>query len=235
MTSETVEHVLDAPVGRHRMPDRNFRLWLVFPAVLLLLLIGLFPLVYSLVISFQNLTMTDQDTSFHGLMNYAQLFRDHRLWQAILHTLLITAVALPLELVLGLMMAQLFLDNMPGRQLFIALIVLPTIISPIVAGATWRLLFDQRYGPVNQIISWLAGHQLVLLWTVNPRLVYPAIFICEIWQWTPFMSTAPCSKLPSSTGRAFGASSSRSCCRRSGRSWPSPSSFAASISSASST
>ena len=49
------------------MPDRNFRLWLVFPAVLLLLLIGVFPLVYSLVISFQNLTMTDQDTSFHGL------------------------------------------------------------------------------------------------------------------------------------------------------------------------
>jgi len=187
MTSETVDRVLDRAVPKHRMPDRNFRLWLVFPAILLLLLIGLFPLVYSLVISFQNLTMTDQDTSFHGLMNYAQLFRDHRLWQAILHTLLITAVALPLELVLGLLMAQLLLDNMPGRQLFIALIVLPTIISPIVAGATWRLMFDQRYGPVNEIISWLTGHQQVLLWTVNPKLVYPAIFICEIWQWTPFM------------------------------------------------
>ena len=169
------------------MPDRNFRLWLVFPAVLLLLLIGLFPLIYSLVISFQNLTMLDQDTSFHGLMNYAQLFHDRRLWEAILHTLLITAVALPLELVLGLVMAQLFLEHMPGRQLFIALIVLPTIISPIVAGATWRLMFDQRYGPVNQIISWVTGHQQVLLWTVSPKLVYPAIFICEIWQWTPFM------------------------------------------------
>jgi multiple sugar transport system permease protein len=187
MTSETVDRVLDAPVHQHRMPDRNFRLWLVFPAVLLLLLIGLFPLIYSLVISFQNLTMLDQDTSFHGLMNYAQLFRDRRLWEAILHTLLITAVALPLELVLGLVMAQLFLDHMPGRQLFIALIVLPTIISPIVAGATWRLMFDQRYGPVNQIISWLTGQQQVLLWTVNPKLVYPAILICEIWQWTPFM------------------------------------------------
>jgi multiple sugar transport system permease protein len=187
MTSETVDRVLDRAVPKHRMPDRNFRLWLVFPAILLLLLIGLFPLVYSLVISFQNLTMTDQDTSFHGLMNYAQLFRDHRLWQAILHTLLITAVALPLELVLGLLMAQLLLDHMPGRQLFVALIVLPTIISPIVAGATWRLMFDQRYGPVNEIISWLTGRPQVLLWTVNPKLVYPAILICEIWQWTPFM------------------------------------------------
>ena len=44
------------------------------------------------------------------------------------------------------MMAQLFLGNLPGRQLFIALIVLPTIISPIVAGATWRLLFDRVTG-----------------------------------------------------------------------------------------
>jgi multiple sugar transport system permease protein len=187
MTSETVDRVLDTPVRKHRMPDRNFRLWLVFPAVLLLLLIGLFPLIYSLVISFQNLTMLDQDTSFHGLMNYAQLFRDRRLWEAILHTLLITAVALPLELVLGLVMAQLFLDHMPGRQLFIALIVLPTIISPIVAGATWRLLFDNRYGPINQIIGWFAGEPTPLLWTINPYLVYPAILLCEIWQWTPFM------------------------------------------------
>ena len=98
--------------------------------------------------------------------------------EAILHTLLITAVALPLELVLGLVMAQLFLDHMPGRQLFIALIVLPTVISPMVAGATWRLMFDQRYGPVNQIISWLTGRSRCSLWTVTPSLVYPAILIC---------------------------------------------------------
>ena len=45
MTSETVDRVLDRAVPKHRMPDRNFRLWLVFPALLLLLLIGLFPLV----------------------------------------------------------------------------------------------------------------------------------------------------------------------------------------------
>jgi multiple sugar transport system permease protein len=84
-------------------------------------------------------------------------------------------------------MAQLFLDPMPGRQVFIALLVLPTVVSPIVAGATWRLLLDNRYGPINQIIGWFAGHPTALLWTVNPYLVYPAIIFCEIWQWTPFM------------------------------------------------
>src|SRR5262245_55441570 len=87
-----------------RSPDRHFKLWLIAPAVFLLLLVGLFPLVYSLVVSFMSLTMLEQDTSFAGLANYIQLFKDSRLWWSLLHTALITAVALPLELLLGLAM-----------------------------------------------------------------------------------------------------------------------------------
>lgn len=164
-----------------------FPIALVGPAVLLLLLVGLFPLIYSVVVSFQGLTMTDEDTSFQGLANYAQLFADARLWESILHTVMIAAIALPVELVLGLLMALLLLEPIRGRQAFVALLVLPTMISPIVAGATWRLLLDNHFGPVNQIIGWIAGHPMPLLWTVKPNLVYPSILMCEIWQWTPFM------------------------------------------------
>jgi multiple sugar transport system permease protein len=167
--------------------DQYFKYLMVAPAIFILLLIGVFPLIYSLVVSFQNLTMTDADTSFQGLLNYQQLFKDSRLWWALAHTALITAIALPLELILGFLLAQLFLERMPGRQIFVALLVLPTVLSPIVAGATWRLMFDVRFGPVGQIVSWLAGSPVSLLWTVNPNLVYPAIIICEVWQWTPFM------------------------------------------------
>ena len=84
-------------------------------------------------------------------------------------------------------MAQLFLDRLPGRQVFVALLVLPVVVSPIVAGATWSLMFDNRFGPINQIIGWIAGHETTLLWTINPHLVYPAILAAEVWQWTPFM------------------------------------------------
>jgi len=93
------------------MPDRFFKYWILVPAVFLLLLIGLFPLIYSLLVSFQQITMTDYDTSFVGFVNYAALFEDLRLWQSILHTLIITAIALPVELLLGLAMAQLFLEK----------------------------------------------------------------------------------------------------------------------------
>lgn len=170
-----------------RAPDRHFKWWIIAPAIFLLLLIGLFPLVYSLGVSFQHRTMLEDDKSFAGLLNYAQLFGDARLWQSLMHTAVITVIALPAELVLGMLMAQLFLERLPGRQVFVSLLVMPTVISPIVAGATWRLLFDNRYGPINQIVGWFAGKPVAALWTVNPDLVYPAIILCEIWQWTPFM------------------------------------------------
>ncbi|HWQ38772.1 MAG TPA: sugar ABC transporter permease [Burkholderiales bacterium] len=167
--------------------ERNFKYLLVWPAILVLLLIGIFPLVYLLVVSFQGITMTETDTGFIGFRNYAMLFQDERLWEAILHTVIFTAIALPVELLLGLAMAQLFLDRMPGRQVFIALLVLPVVVSPIVSGATWSLLFDHRFGPINQIIGWFTGSDEAILWTINPNLVYPAILAAEIWQWTPFM------------------------------------------------
>ena len=173
------------PLRRDR--DRAFRLGLVAPSIAVLLLVGVFPLIYLIIVSFQNITMSDTDTSFQGLLNYRPIFSDTRLWQSLLHTLIFIAVALPIELLLGLAMAQLFIDRFPGRAVFIALLVLPVMVSPIVAGATWSLMFDNRFGPINQILGWIAGEPVSLLWTIRPNLVYPAILIAEVWQWTPFM------------------------------------------------
>jgi multiple sugar transport system permease protein len=173
-----------APVHRH---DRRFGYAMIAPAVLVILLIALFPLVWMLLVSVQNISMIDEDTSFHGLMNFRRLLSDTRFWESIGHTLLFTAIALPVELILGLFLALLFLEHLPGRPIFIALLVMPTVISPIVAGAAWRLLFDNRFGPINQVISWFAGKPTTILWLNDPSFVYAAILIAEIWQWTPFM------------------------------------------------
>jgi multiple sugar transport system permease protein len=167
--------------------DRRIRYALIAPAVFFILLIGLYPLIQLLTTSLQNITMFDQDTSFFGFAHYERLLGDRRLWESIGHTALITAVALPIELGLGLLMALLFLDDLPFKRLFVALLVLPTVIAPIVAGSIWRLVLDHRFGPVNQVIGWFAGREVKLLWTIEPQLVWPAIITAEVWQWTPFM------------------------------------------------
>ncbi|ORE95498.1 permease component of ABC-type sugar transporter [Stappia sp. 22II-S9-Z10] len=172
---------------RRRPRGTGFKYWMILPAVAVILLIGLFPVIYTAMKSVQNITMFDQDFSYNGFIHYKTLLNDTRFWKALAHTLIFVAVALPLELLLGLAMAYLFLDRLPGRPIFVTLLVLPVLVSPIVAGATWRLLLDNRYGPINQIIGWITGTEQTLLWSVDPNLVYPAIILAEVWQWTPFM------------------------------------------------
>lgn len=167
--------------------ERVFKYLLIAPAVFIILLIGLYPLIKLIVTSFQDISLFDNDTSYQGFINYARLFEDGRLWESLLHTIVFTVIALPIELVLGYLLALLFLEKLPFKQTLVAIILLPTIISPIVAGSTWRLMLDQHFGPVNQIIGWLAGSEVKLLWTVETALVWPAILIAEVWQWTPFM------------------------------------------------
>jgi multiple sugar transport system permease protein len=84
-------------------------------------------------------------------------------------------------------MAYHFLEERIGTKLFIALLIIPSVISPIVAGSMWRLMFDNRFGPVNQIIGLPFSEPITILWTQQPILAYIAIIIAEVWEWTPFM------------------------------------------------
>lgn len=167
--------------------DRNFKYVVIAPAVFVILFIGLYPVLYSLVVSFQNVSVLEKDYSFSGLLNYGRLFQDTRLWLSILHTGFITVIALPLELIFGLLLALLFLNKMPLRRIFVSLVIIPAVLSPIVVGSTWRLMFDDRFGPINAIIRLLFDESFSLPWVINPTWVYPALLITEVWEWTPFM------------------------------------------------
>src|SRR5688572_23080429 len=104
MATRAAEVAATTPLARQpgALGAGGFKYALIAPAVFILLAFGLFPFLYAVVVSFQKLSLLDQYTSFQGFLNYARLFQDQRLWSAVLHTLAITAVALPLQLVLGL-------------------------------------------------------------------------------------------------------------------------------------
>jgi multiple sugar transport system permease protein len=162
------------PQGRYlgHWLERHFGRVLLAPALIFLLLLGTFPVLYNLLVSLQNMTMQDDSQAFAGLLNYRRLVGDSRFWEAWGHTLALAA---------------LFSPEFPGKRVFVALMVLPTVVSPIVAGASWRLMFDHQFGPVNQILGWFLGKPPVILWTTDPLFVYPAILILEVWSHTPFV------------------------------------------------
>lgn len=174
--------------GRAPRPARRSPgFWFVAPAVFVLVVMGLLPFLWSVWVSLFNMTGSNRAGTFVGLANYAKALGDARLGWALARTFLIMAVALPLQLVLGMLLALHFQAERPLKRLFVALIVLPSVISPMVSGSMWRLMLDQKFGPVNQIISWFTEKPVVLLWVVKAPLPFWAIIIAEVWQWTPFM------------------------------------------------
>jgi multiple sugar transport system permease protein len=163
--------------------------WYVAPSIFLLVLIGVLPFLWSVYVSLLNISGFNRVGAFVGLDNYVRMFSDARLGYALGRTFLIMAVALPIQLSLGMLLALHFQSERPLKKVFVSLLVLPAVISPMVAGSMWRLMLDQQFGPVNQIITFLTFSErpVVLLWTVRGTLPFWSIIIAEVWQWTPFM------------------------------------------------
>lgn len=172
-TAPGLSQVAPRPVLR---PGREVtRNWLTAPVVSILL-ISLFPLAFTLVVGLR--TTPDVLLAVSG---------DARLLGAAHRTLIIAAFALPIELALGLGLTLVFAGRMPGKGIFVSLLAIPALLAPVTAGTAWRMLFDNDYGPVNQVLGWITGRAVVSLWTTDAALVVPAIVIADVWQWTPFM------------------------------------------------
>ena len=163
---------------------------MVAPSVVLIVSLTIFPILYLLWISLLDWDLQRAGRAFVGLANYAGALQDRRMWEALAHTLLIMAVAVTAELVLGLVLAEVLAGPLPGKRVVIPLLILPVIMSPIVAGYGWRMLWDTQYGPINQLLGWLLGRPVTLVWLINSKTVYFSLIVTEVWQWTPFMFLA---------------------------------------------
>ena len=163
---------------------------MVAPSVVLIVSLTIFPVLYLLWISLLDWDLQRAGRAFVGLANYAGALQDRRMWEALAHTLLIMAVAVTAELVLGLVLAEVLAGALPGKRVIIPLLILPVIMSPIVAGYGWRMLWDTQYGPINQLLGWLLGRPVTLVWLINSKTVYFSLIVTEVWQWTPFMFLA---------------------------------------------
>lgn len=162
--------------------------WLfVAPCLIVILLVTIFPTIYSLGLSFFKWEVALKDKPFIGLGNYILLFKDPRFRHSILITAIVVIVGVSTELVLGFSLAQLLIEKMKGKRVIVALLLLPVMVMPVVVGYTWRLLWDAQYGPINQIIGWIIGRPFQYTWLAKPPTAMFAILVTEIWQWTPFM------------------------------------------------
>jgi multiple sugar transport system permease protein len=178
-----------AAAGTHRATVREaaeerFAWALIIPTLLTTLVLLALPLLFSLYLSFHvwDLTVVPSRVNWVGLQNYIDLLRSDQAWRPLRFTLLYTACSVGGEFVLGLALALLLHRAPIARNLFTSILVLPMMMTPIVTGLVWGLLFDPTHGMINQIL-----HLGDLAWLGEPGYAAAAVMIATIWMNTPFV------------------------------------------------
>jgi multiple sugar transport system permease protein len=158
----------------------------VVPAVILLLALNIFPLVFSIVMSFSNVS-TDNDLRLTSapVSKWGQLLHDGDFWSAMKFTIFLVVVAVSLEYVFGLTLALLLWRKIPGGRFFRIVFTIPMMIAPVAIGFIFRMLFNEQYGPVDSILRGL--HLPNVLWLSDTTTAPWTVVIMDLWQWTPLM------------------------------------------------
>lgn len=166
-------------------------IWLFMtPAVLTLLAVGIYPLLFALTISFRQYELTRPNLGFGfvGLRNYMQVFADASFWESLLRTASFLLTVLPLQLALGLAIALLL--NMPGlpwlRNITRVALVVPLATTYAVVGLMGRLMFNSDFGVVNWGLEQIGLERII--WLGRPVSAFIAVALMDIWQWTPFVA-----------------------------------------------
>lgn len=170
--------------------DRFFGTALIAPMQLLLWFLLIVPtlivLYLSLVAWEPRMGVDWWNAPFIFLGNYVKVFQDSRFWAAIGRSVIIVAVAVSLEFLIGLVLALLFSRDFPGKRVMTSVILYPMMLPWVVVGLTFYLLFLDR-GPVNYLLTQLFGPGAAVEWFKEPVLAFAAIIIGDVWQWTPFL------------------------------------------------
>jgi len=174
----------------NRTVSRSGSAWIVYmaPAVLVLLATTLVPFVY---LFYNSLTHWDlrrayQGQSFIGLSNYADILHDGLFWSSVETTLIAAAGVVAVELTLGMLLALLFVRQFPGKRVFRSLFLLPLIMTPVVVGLTWRMLYNSDLGMINYLLR--SAHLPTPNWLASAELALPSIIITDAWHQTPFVT-----------------------------------------------
>ncbi|MCB2129557.1 MAG: sugar ABC transporter permease [Rhodobacteraceae bacterium] len=184
-----MSHAQVAPARPNRL-----RAWLPFlliaPSVILLLSLVLYPLLFALKNSFYfwNLQRSAEPLQFIGLANYKMVLSGPEFLPSLTNTLILSVTGTIIEFALGLAVALLLANRLPGMSVSRALLILPTTIAPVVVGFLFRYMYDPAGG--------LAGWLLTLIGAPPPAegilgsstTALAAILFADVWQWTPFFA-----------------------------------------------
>ena len=172
------------------LSDRALAWIFVAPTIFLLLAVNIFPLIWTIRLSFTNFRVNrpNAEVEWVGLENYLRILSDPDVWatmQATAHFLIWTLV---FQVLIGFALAWLINRKFKGNDLWTTIIVLPMMLSPAVVGNFWTFLYQPQIGLFNYVVAFVSGADPTSFSMIGDVALAPwAIVIVDTWMWTPFV------------------------------------------------
>jgi multiple sugar transport system permease protein len=172
------------------LSDRAIAWAFIAPTMLLLLAINIFPLIWTIRLSFTNYRANRPNAEVEsvGIQNYARILTDEDTWLAMQATAHFVFWTILLQTVIGFALAYLIDRKFRGHAFWTTIILIPMMLSPAVVGNFWRFLYQPQIGLFNYIVSFFTGmppSSFEMLGTVD--LAPWSIIIVDTWMWTPYV------------------------------------------------
>jgi multiple sugar transport system permease protein len=182
------------PSNRRHLSDRAILNLFIWPTLILLIAVNIFPLFYSLYLSFTNYSaIARQIPIWIGFDNFSKILNDEQLWQYFATTGRYVLLSVGLQTIFGFGMAMLVREKFRGNGLLTTLILVPMMLSPVVVGLFWKLMYNPTFGYVNYFLGFAnsaaAPDFLASSWAREsiPGLALIAVVLVDVWMWTPFV------------------------------------------------
>jgi multiple sugar transport system permease protein len=176
------------PTGKITARTRSERRlgWLLCaPAVIAMLLVTAYPIIYAVVLSFQELDLRfPEEGGFAGVDNYSAVLSSGLWWQDLFNTLFVTIISVAIELVLGMIIALVMFRAIFGRGIIRTAVLIPYGIVTVVAAFAWQFAFAPDTGFINSL-PFVADDKA---WFGERFSAFSVIIMAEIWKTTPFMA-----------------------------------------------
>lgn len=158
------------------------------PALIIIGLVTIFPIVYSVVISFSNAAVSGNGVSLNGFTtsNYSLVLKNSTWHYALGFTIIYTAITVIVELVIGTMIALVLQRLTAGRGFMMALLLIPWSMITVINAELWGYIYQGTYGVADAILTAVGLGSPNILGTPTPAII--GLMIADIWKTTPFVA-----------------------------------------------
>lgn len=170
---------------RRQWPEARVGKVMAAPSLILIFALAIYPLLYTIFISFTELNMMTGETQYKGLTNYIQAFTSGEFWNSVWVTLLFTILSLVIQLPLGVLVALLLNQEFKGRWLLRSIVLVPWAVPTLVNSTLWNWIFNTQYGAANRLLIQFNLISEPIIWFDTPMKAMGVIVFADTWRMLP--------------------------------------------------